>query len=52
MIKLLLNPAVYALVKPLAKLPLGGLTYLAIDYLVLYHYLEGMNHPLAPGESP
>ena len=42
----LLRPPVYALVKPLAKLPLGGLTNLAIDYLVLYHYLEGMKSPL------
>jgi glycosyltransferase involved in cell wall biosynthesis len=38
----LLTRPVYAVVKPLAKLPLDGLTNKAIDYLVQYHYLEGL----------
>ena len=42
----LLRRPVYTLVKPLARPPLGGLTNLAIDYLVLYHYLQGMKSPL------
>jgi len=42
----LLCRPVYAMVKPVARMPLGGLTNLAIDYLVLYHYLEGMRSPL------
>ena len=45
----LLTRPVYTAVKPLAKLPLGRLTYLAIDYLVLYHYLEGMGSPMDTG---
>lgn len=36
---------VYRLVKPLARMPLGGLTDRAIDYLVMYHYLQGLNEP-------
>jgi len=42
----LLTPPIYAVVKPLAGLPLAGLTNLAIDYLVQYHYLEGLEDPM------
>ena len=44
--RMLLTPAVYHLVKPLARFPLGPVTNRVIDYLVLYHYLEGMKDPL------
>lgn len=47
----LLTPPVYALVKPLARLPLDGLTNKAIDYLVQYHYLEGLRMPGLSGGS-
>jgi len=47
----LLTPPVYALVKPLARLPLGALTDRALDYLVQYHYLEGMRDPLPEAEG-
>lgn len=42
----LLARPVYRAVKPLARLPLGKLTDLVLDYLVQYHYLEGLRHPL------
>ncbi len=38
----LLTRPVYSVVKPLARLPLGGLTDRVLDYLVQYHYLEGL----------
>jgi hypothetical protein len=41
----LLTRPVYALMKPLAGLPLGGVTNTVIDYLVQYHYLEGLRMP-------
>jgi len=48
----LLTRPVYTLVKPLARLPLGPVTFRVLDYLVQYHYLEGMKHPLpSPGEG-
>jgi glycosyltransferase involved in cell wall biosynthesis len=40
---------VYALVKPLARVDLGKLTDAVIDYLVQYHYLEGLRLPALPG---
>jgi hypothetical protein len=51
--RLLLTRPVYAVVKPLAGLPLGGLTNRMIDYLVQYHYLEGLRMPekLPPGRE-
>jgi glycosyltransferase involved in cell wall biosynthesis len=47
----LLSPPVYALVKPLARLPLGPVTDRALDYLVQYHYLLGMRDPLPEAEG-
>jgi glycosyltransferase involved in cell wall biosynthesis len=44
----LLTRPVYMLVKPLAAMPLDGLTNKAIDYLVQYHYLEGLRLPETP----
>jgi glycosyltransferase involved in cell wall biosynthesis len=41
----LLRPAVYRLVRPVARRSWGPLTDLVIDYLVQYHYLEGMRRP-------
>ena len=43
-----LTPPVYHLVKPLARVDLGRLTDLVLDYLVQYHYLEGLKHPMEP----
>ena len=43
---MLLIPAVYRLVKPLARLPLGPVTDKVLDYLVQYHYLQGLKRPL------
>ena len=43
-----LAPPVYHLVKPLARVDLGRLTDLVLDYLVQYHYLEGLKHPMEP----
>lgn len=49
----LLSRPVYALVKPLARMSLGPVTNRVLDYLVQYHYLEGMKHPLPPpAEEP
>ena len=50
--RLLLTPPVYALVKPIAGLPFGRVTECVLDYLVQYHYLEGLKHPLLGGEAP
>ena len=47
----LLSRPVYELVKPLAGLPLGKLTERVLDYLVQYHYLEGMRHPFPEEEE-
>jgi GT2 family glycosyltransferase len=44
----LLTPGVYRAVKPLARRPLGKITEKALDYLVLYHYLEGLGEPELP----
>jgi glycosyltransferase involved in cell wall biosynthesis len=41
-----LTTPVYHLVKPLARVDLGGLTDLVLDYLVQYHYLEGLKRPM------
>jgi glycosyltransferase involved in cell wall biosynthesis len=41
-----LSRPVYSLVKPMARLPLGRVTNKALDYLILYHYLEGLRNPL------
>lgn len=38
----LLTPPVYHAVKPFARLSLGKATDLVLDYLVLYHYLQGI----------
>ncbi|MFN0152063.1 MAG: glycosyltransferase family 2 protein [bacterium] len=40
------NPAVCALVKPIARGSLGPVTDAALDYLVQYHYLLGLQRPL------
>jgi glycosyltransferase involved in cell wall biosynthesis len=47
----LLTRPVYVLVKSLARLPLGPVTNLALDYLVQYHYLEGMRRPLPEADG-
>ncbi len=47
-LRILLTRPVYTLVKPLALLPLGALTNRAIDFLVQYHYLEGLRAPRLP----
>jgi hypothetical protein len=44
----LFTPPVYAAVKPLARWNLGPLTDRALDYLVQYHYLEGLRLPPLP----
>jgi len=50
--RIALTPPVYHLVKPLGRVDLGKLTDLALDYLVQYHYLEGMKDPMTtPAES-
>ena len=41
----LLTRPVYRAVKPLAGIDLGGLTDKVIDYLVQYHYLQGLRNP-------
>jgi hypothetical protein len=41
----LLTPGIYRAVKPLAGMSLGKITEKALDYLVLYHYLEGLRQP-------
>ncbi len=41
----LLTRPVYRMVRPLAELNLGKLTDRVLDYLVQYHYLEGLRHP-------
>jgi glycosyltransferase involved in cell wall biosynthesis len=43
----LLTWPVYRAVKPLAGIDLGKLTDKVIDYLVQYHYLQGLRNPLA-----
>jgi glycosyltransferase involved in cell wall biosynthesis len=42
----LLTRPVYKMVRPLAAWNLGKLTDRILDYLVQYHYLEGLRHPL------
>ncbi len=42
----IMTRAVYKMVRPLAGLPLGPVTNKALDYLVQYHYLEGLKNPL------
>ncbi len=49
--RMLLTRPVYRLVRPLAGLALGPVTDLALDYLVQYHYLEGLKDPL-PEANP
>lgn len=42
----LLTRPVYRAVKPMARADLGKLTDLALDFLVQYHYLEGLRNPM------
>jgi glycosyltransferase involved in cell wall biosynthesis len=42
----LLTRPVYWLTKPLARVDMGRLTDLVLDYLVQYHYLEGLRNPM------
>jgi glycosyltransferase involved in cell wall biosynthesis len=49
MFRVLFTRPVYAAVKPLARIDLGRLTDTVIDYLVQYHYLEGLRLPALPG---
>ena len=44
--RMALTRPVYGLVKPLARVPMGRLSDLVLDYLVQYHYLEGLRHPM------
>jgi GT2 family glycosyltransferase len=50
----LLSPGIYPLIKPLASRSLGWVTEKAIDYLVQYHYLDGLRSPALgdPREDP
>lgn len=48
--RLLLTRPVYTLVKPLAEIEVPGLTNLVLDYLVQYHYLEGLKQPASSME--
>lgn len=50
-LRFLLRPWAYRLVKPLARVDLGRVTDLAMDYLVQYHYLEGLANPLPEAEG-
>jgi glycosyltransferase involved in cell wall biosynthesis len=44
----LFTPPVYRALKPLARIELGGVTDRVLDYLVQYHYLEGLRMPRIP----
>jgi GT2 family glycosyltransferase len=42
---------VYRLVRPWARIEAGALTDRIIDYLVQYHYLQGLRMPRLPGRA-
>jgi len=48
-LRTLLTRPVYKVVRPLGGWRLGRLTDRVLDFLVQYHYLEGLRHPLPPG---
>lgn len=50
-LRALLSRPVYSLVKPLAGVSLGRLSDTILDYLVQYHYLEGLRRSGVPSEG-